>query len=180
MDVPIATANWLPVLIQQAADGLTAMTGVPFNDPGLSVLYSKQGGEVAVKALTSSNWVEHGAGVYKVLFTASEQDTLGLFAYTLQYTGARNYPGAVRIYVPAAGEGAVVWNYTVSESGTGDPIADVEVWLTADVDGQTMVAGPQRTSTSGQTTWRLDSGTYYVWCQKAGYNFTNPDIETVS
>jgi len=36
------------------------------------------------------------------------------------------------------------------------------------------------TNASGVVTFYLDAGTYYVWSQKSGWTFTNPDTEVVS
>lgn len=76
-----------------------------------------------------------------------------------------------------AGGGATAKTYTVTASGSGLPIADVDVWVTADAGGNNIVAS-QRTNSLGQVTFYLDSGiTYYIWRQKDGVNFTNPDVE---
>ena len=76
------------------------------------------------------------------------------------------------------GAGAVEWRYTLTESGSGAPIADADVWATTDSAGANVVAGG-RTNQSGQLTFYLDSGTIYVWRQKSGYNFANPDVEVI-
>lgn len=76
------------------------------------------------------------------------------------------------------GAGAVEWRYTLTESGSGAPIADADVWATTDSAGANVVAGG-RTNQSGQLTFYLDSGPVYVWRQKSGYNFANPDVEVI-
>jgi hypothetical protein len=78
----------------------------------------------------------------------------------------------------APGAGAIEWTYTVATSG-GVPISGVSVWCTSDVAG-TVVLQSGTTNASGVVTFWLDAGTVYVWCHKSGYNFTNPDTETVS
>ena len=77
------------------------------------------------------------------------------------------------------GAGANEWEYTLTESGSGDPIADADVWVSTDAAGSNVVASG-RTDQNGQITFYLDSGTVYVWRQKSGYNFTNPDVEIVA
>lgn len=63
---------------------------------------------------------------------------------------------------------------TINDDDT-NPIADAEVWITSDSDGDTVVQGTKRTDTNGQVTFLLDDGiSYYAWRQKSGYNFTNP------
>lgn len=78
----------------------------------------------------------------------------------------------------APGAGAIEWTYTVATSG-GVPISGVSVWCTSDVAG-TVVLQSGTTNASGVVTFWLAAGTVYVWCYKEGYNFTNPDVETVS
>jgi len=80
----------------------------------------------------------------------------------------------------ATGAGAISWTHTVTDAATGLPLADVEVWVSTDSAGSNVVAGPLRTSAAGVVTFRLDAGAYYFWHQKSGWNFTDPDAETVS
>jgi len=76
----------------------------------------------------------------------------------------------------SAGAGATSTTYTLTD-GT-NPIADADVWVTTDEAGSNVVASGT-TNDSGEVTFMLDSGTtYYVWRQKAGWDFTNPDTET--
>ena len=77
------------------------------------------------------------------------------------------------------GAGAITWTYSVTNSVTGLPIADVNVWVTTDVAGSNVIASGN-TNQNGIVTFYLDAGTIYVWCQKTGYDFTNPDTEVVS
>jgi len=77
-----------------------------------------------------------------------------------------------------AGGGAITYNYTVTTDGS-TPIPDVDVWVTSDSAG-TQILASGRTNQSGVVTFYLDAGTVYVWCQKSGYNFSNPDVEVVS
>jgi hypothetical protein len=75
------------------------------------------------------------------------------------------------------GTGATSKTYTVTDNDTGLPIGDVDVWVTTDSNGDNVIASG-RTNSSGQITFYLDSGlTYYIWRQKGGYDFTNPDME---
>ena len=77
------------------------------------------------------------------------------------------------------GAGANEWTYTLTEAGSGDPIADADVWVSSDSLGASVLASG-RTDQNGEITFYLDSGTVYVWRQKSGWNFTNPDTETVA
>ncbi len=82
--------------------------------------------------------------------------------------------------VATHGAGAITAVYTLYVTDTTTPIVGVDVWITSDVGGATSVAGPLQTNGSGQVTFYLDAGTYYVWRQKAGYNFDNPQTWEVS
>lgn len=77
------------------------------------------------------------------------------------------------------GAGAIEFIYTITDADTSDPIPDVDVWATSDTTGNTLLASG-RTNSSGAVVFWLDAGTVYIWRQKPGYNFTNPDTETVS
>lgn len=80
---------------------------------------------------------------------------------------------------PTTGKGGSGWTYTVTDSVTGLPIAGVAVWATTDSAGVNIVAY-DTTNESGQVTFYISSGTYYLWRQKSGYAFTdNPDVEVV-
>lgn len=77
------------------------------------------------------------------------------------------------------GVGAITWTYTLTDADTGLPIADADVWVTSDEAG-TNVKASGRTNQDGKITFYLDAGTIYVWRQKSGWNFVNPDEEVVS
>jgi hypothetical protein len=79
----------------------------------------------------------------------------------------------------SAGAGAITWIYTLTRSDTGLPIADADVWVSTDVAGANVVASG-RTNQNGVVTFHLDAGTVYIWRQKSGFNFVNPDTEVVS
>lgn len=82
--------------------------------------------------------------------------------------------------------GAILYTYTVTDSGTGLPIADVEVWFSTDLlganicwKGTTDAFGIARDIYGNKPL--LDAGTYYVWTQKVGMTpVTQPDTEVVS
>jgi hypothetical protein len=77
------------------------------------------------------------------------------------------------------GAGVVAWPYTVTNSVDGLPIADVDVWVTTDLAG-TNVISSGKTNSSGIVILYPDvlSGTtIYIWRQKTGWDFTNPDVE---
>ena len=77
------------------------------------------------------------------------------------------------------GVGAITWAYTLtSDVAPNPPIADADAWVTTDLAGTNVVASG-RTNAAGVVTFFLDAGTVYVWRQKSGWDFDNPDSEVV-
>ena len=76
------------------------------------------------------------------------------------------------------GAGAISWSYNIKD-GLGNNIPDVSVWITSDSVGTNVLASGI-SDANGNVLFYLDAGTVYVWCQKSGYNFSNPDIEVVA
>jgi hypothetical protein len=77
------------------------------------------------------------------------------------------------------GTGLIEWDYNLTDSGTGLPIADATIWATTDLVGANVVASGV-TDAFGQVTFWLDAGTYYIWSQKSGFTpDANPDLEIV-
>lgn len=58
------------------------------------------------------------------------------------------------------------------------PIEDVGVYVSTDIAGTNIIANGF-TDVFGTIIFHLDPGTYYLWCYKTGYSFTNPDTEVV-
>ena len=117
-------------------------------------------------ACTAANGFEVNKS-YNIYITATvDSDTGGIsYGFTIQATGT--------------GAGAITFTYTLTSSVDASPIADADLWVTSDEAG-TIVLASGRTDASGQVTFYLDAGTVYVWRQKSGWNFTNPDTETVA
>lgn len=70
-----------------------------------------------------------------------------------------------------------VWTQKDEE---GTPMLGVSVWITTDVAGTDVIAGVLITNASGNATFMLDADIYYVWRQKSGYTFTNPQEWSIS
>jgi hypothetical protein len=75
--------------------------------------------------------------------------------------------------------GAITFTYNVTNTVSGQPIADTDVWVTTDIGGTNVIASG-KTDQFGNVTFYLDAGTVYMWRQKSGFNFDNPDTEVVS
>lgn len=74
------------------------------------------------------------------------------------------------------GAGAISWTVTVDDGA--NPLDGVEVWVTTDLAGLNIVASGT-TDALGEVDFMLDAGDYYFWKQLSGYNFTNPEADTV-
>ncbi|MBP9502040.1 MAG: hypothetical protein KBF17_07775 [Candidatus Promineofilum sp.] len=86
---------------------------------------------------------------------------------------------AVSTMNQSPGAGAIEFTYTLTNADDATPIANADVWATSDLAGNTIIASGT-TNASGIVTFWLDAGTVYIWRAKSGWNFTNPDTETVS
>jgi len=97
------------------------------------------------------------------------------------FTGSGAVPTTVQVYteLAAAGVGAITWTYTLTSSVDASPIADADVWVTSDVQGLNVLASG-KTDQNGVVTFFLDAGPVFVWRQRTGFNFDNPDSETVA
>lgn len=95
-----STPTWLPVVAADVGTG-APRTGILYNQ--LDVAYKKSTDvSFQVKTLTGpADFREIGSGVYEVLFSASELDTLGTFLYVVNSNGALPAP-AIRQYLGQA------------------------------------------------------------------------------
>jgi hypothetical protein len=164
-----------------------AVTGFPFllinKTTGAAVTTGIPSGYVTIdggaQTPLSGSCAHEGNGQWTIDITASEMngDLIGLLfthvdaipvSFTIATTGV----------LPSLGPGAIAWTYILVTS-LGAPIADADIWVTTDSAGSNIIASG-RTDQNGQVTFYLDAGTIYVWAQKTGMNFTNPDAEVVS
>jgi len=80
-----------------------------------------------------------------------------------------------------AGPGNVDVQLPVFQTSGGDPIPDMSVWLTSDIEGTDTVAGTKTTDDNGLVSFLLDEGdTYYIWARKAGYTEVRAQAGTVT
>lgn len=99
-------------------------------------------------------------------------------------TAAQVWSYATRTLTALGSAAGVEFTYTVTDSATTNPIADVSVWFSTNSGitnvvwyGSTDAFGVARDANGNKP--RLDSGTYYILCRKTGFSFT-VDTETVS
>lgn len=146
---------------------------------GFTVEISKGGAAFQASAGVKA---EVGSGWYSYTTTAAEADTYGPVA--IKVTDASAVQQNLEYVVGDRSISAIEFTYTVTDSSTGLPIEGVEVWFATDSSGSN-VAWYGTTDAFGVARNdgnlpRLDTGTYYVFRQKAGYTFSDPDTEVVS
>jgi len=95
----------------------------------------------------------------------------------VEYSGGERFSEKALETTETQGTGNIKSTYTVKDSDS-NPIDGVDVWVTTDLVGSNVIASGV-TNTQGQVDFYLNVGTYYVWSQKAGYDFDNPDTEVV-
>ena len=118
---------------------------------------------------SAANGFEHGKS-YTIFVEAIVDSDKGGIAFTFVVRNSRT---------SGTGAGAIPFTYTLTSSVDSSPITDVDVWVTSDSSGNNVLASG-RTDQYGKVTFYLDAGTVYVWRQKSGWNFDNPDTEVVS
>ena len=135
-----------------------------------------------------------------VMAKLDDAHTTGFYAETLACTTANGYEAGktYTIYIEAtvdsdkgaisyafkakrsdSGPGAITFTYTLTNSDGGAPIPGADVWASTDIAGNYVIASDV-TDAAGQVVFYLDAGTYYIWRQLAGWDFTNPDTEVVA
>lgn len=162
-------------------------TGV-LTDADAAPIYRVYEDETAVPILTGTMTILDNAnttGFYTELIacTAANGFEIGR-SYTIYIeatvdadTGGISY--GFTVVSSAIGAGAITFVYTLTSTVDGSPIPDADVWVSNDLAGANVITSG-RTDNFGQITFYLDAGTYYVWREKAGWNFVNPDVETVA
>lgn len=73
------------------------------------------------------------------------------------------------------GPGSCKFTYTVTQATTSIVLEGVNVYVTTDVAGYNIIAGPKLTDVNGKVIFYLNNKTvYYFWRTKGGYEFSNP------
>lgn len=144
-------------------------------------VYISKGG--AAFALGVGAKAEVGYGFYKYTATAGEANTSGPVAVVVQSAGAlqQNLEYVVENRVVTG----IPFTYTVNNTLGNTPISQVRVAFYADTNAQMLVwtgytdsFGVARDEYGNLP--NLEPGTYYIFNNKPGFVFNNPDVETVS
>jgi hypothetical protein len=93
----------------------------------------------------------------------------------------RATPAQVTTIVAAisGGGGSVEYTENVTDD-SDDPLDGVSVTVRTTTDSTDVPTASGTTDAFGNVTFMLDPGTYYVWAQRAGHNFTNPSTIVVT
>ena len=110
--------------------------------------------------------------------TVTGMIVIGCYVHLVDYDTLEDLSDQIAAIV--AGGGSETWPFTLTEAGSGEPVADASVWITADEEGEGEVIASGSTDNFGVVTFFLDPGTYYFWAEKSGWNFTNPYTQEVS
>lgn len=133
---------------------------------------SVDGGELNV-------WV----GSFSIGKTVSKATGDATLVDTNELQGDWEEGGRLDLKLDAAGSVAGAGAATVgiySKTASSVAIPGVDVWISTDASGATVVAGTLVSDAGGLTTFYLDPGTYYTWRQLSGYTFTNPQTTVVA
>ena len=109
-------------------------------------------------------------------------DTTSIYAmipYGTTCTSCVGTYALAQIAASVAGSGALSCTWTQKDD-ENNPMDNVQVWISTDEAGNNVVAGTLITDASGEVTFMLDAGTYYVFRERGGFNFQNPQEWTVS
>ena len=112
--------------------------------------------------------------VARLTFTYNDGDSVrtGIEEFTFKVERLKETVGT--------GSGSNDVTLTVADASS-NPVAEATVYVTSDLAGQEIVAGPVITNVSGVTpTLKLNVGTFYQWATHDGYSFTTPVKFTVS
>lgn len=116
----------------------------------------------------------------EALASHNTEDTLGNVINDLVEEEDGTYRLTSAALQSTLGAGATEFTYTLTSSVDSTPVADADIWVTTSNDPDDNVIASGTTDANGEVTFYLDAGTIYVWRQKSGWDFTNPDIEVVS
>ena len=94
-------ARKLPVMLIDGTDHLSPKTGIA--EGSVTVKISKDLGALTGFTLTGK-WAEIGQGLYSILFSASDLDTVGFFGYLVTATSCDQYSGMVYVDATRATE----------------------------------------------------------------------------
>lgn len=162
------------VMIDLGGNEVTGLT--------LSGNISKNGAAAGAMAGAFSE-VSGMTGHYNYLSSTAEADTVGIV--NIEVTGAGAIQQNLEYAVAKRTPGAVLFPYVVTDD-VSNPLEGVTLWITVVNDPGGVIVWRGVTDSFGVPKevdgddLLLDpGGPYYFWRDKPGFDFPNPDIETV-
>ena len=174
----IAQDSWYPVILTNATDFKTPVTGKAFGD--ITCKYFKTGDTSQTEFdVTADNWKEAGEGKYAIRLGAAEWIERAFYQVSISCTGCITYNFSVDTQEYFTPSGANAVTITVEEADH-TPIPDVSVLILN--SAQTVKLKSGTTDANGQVTpgFALNDGTYKIRLSKLMVNFTTPETLTVS
>ena len=150
---------------QQAGQAVTLPAGVA------------QTSDVTAAATTITSTLQNVPTGVAAMFLAT-----GLAEYVSGTSGPLQWTEAALALSPSAslpiGPGGISVAIVVKDTN-GNPLADVDSWITSDSAGATTIAGTLETNSLGSVAFMLNAGVNYLWRMSPTYNFPNPQRITV-
>ena len=173
----VATPVFTLASKNQSADNDTKLTAIQTDYARRTGDYAVAGAQMdlvdALKNKVGSSGYDRTTDSLEALGESGSAPTVGQIDTQLSTThGAGSWVSS------GSGSGSVTYPYTITNSVTGLPLADVTVTVFTDVTLLNLIASGD-TDAFGTVTFYLDPGTYYFVSKKSGFDFTNPDIEAV-
>lgn len=101
-------------------------------------------------------------GTFEWFWSANTKKNSRKFFVNVEKCVAKDAP------IPAGG-GPDLCSFFFQQS-PGNPIPNMDVWVTSDIQGKTLVAGTLRTNSAGMVMFNLTNGnTYYLWTALDGF-----------
>lgn len=170
-------------------DTIKAETALIVEDTGTTIpgtITTAQGNITSILADTGELQTNQGGWLTPTGFATPTNITAGTITTVTNLTNAPtngDLTATMKTSVQAAmlsagGSAGTARPYTLTDADTAASIVGAMVWVSEDITGATIRASGI-TNASGIVTFTLAAGTYYIWRSKAGYNFTNPDVEVL-
>lgn len=138
MQIKQSTSFRVPVrLVSTNTTAVSGATGVVYTQP--TVYIQKQAGSSALKALSNSDWFELDAtnmpGIYDMLMSTSNTDTVGFLKYTVALSGSETYIGILEIVANVVSDVYTIVNTnldaTVSSRAPSSTALSTATWTNA-------------------------------------------------
>jgi hypothetical protein len=145
------------------ADELTPVTG----KPSITTTVTTNIATAATQSTAAATAAAAAKVVTDKLNTGLVETSLGSGVYQYTAPALAKAPGGGSGGV--AGPGADSCTMTITNTTTGFPSSNADVWISTDAAGDNVVAGTLSTNSQGKVTFLLDAGvTYYLWKEKLG------------